>query len=157
MNPVVRRATGADDAELGRIDHESWSPENSPTPLWDRSRPFFGPQTETSPTDVLVAEQGGIIVGYIKLRRVDGATVRIAGLAVDGHARRAGVGRSLVSAALAEAKARGYSRADLKVLESNRSAVQLYRQAGFVEAERVPDRFSIEGEMVDDLTLAIDL
>ncbi|WP_309103978.1 GNAT family N-acetyltransferase [Microbacterium sp.] len=157
MDAVIRTANVADDAELARIDYESWAPVNSPSPLWERSRPFFGEQTRTSPADVLVAQRTGIVLGYVKLRRIDDSTVRLAGLAVDRRARRAGIGQGLLSAALAEARTRGYTRADLKVLGSNHVALELYRRAGFVELERVPGRFVIEGRKVDDLTLAIAL
>ena len=52
-------------------------------------------------------------------------------LYVDGRARRAGLGRALVAAALDRARARGCRRIDLDVDEDNVTALALYREMGF--------------------------
>jgi ribosomal protein S18 acetylase RimI-like enzyme len=57
-------------------------------------------------------------------------------LFVAGAARRAGLGRALVSAAFDRARARGCRRIDLDVNEDNENALALYREMGFsTEAE----------------------
>jgi [ribosomal protein S18]-alanine N-acetyltransferase len=48
-----------------------------------------------------------------------------------GEARRAGLGRALVSAAFGRARARGCRRIDLDVNEDNANALALYREMGF--------------------------
>jgi ribosomal protein S18 acetylase RimI-like enzyme len=52
-------------------------------------------------------------------------------LFVEARARRAGLGRTLVEAAIERARARGCRRIDLDVNEDNSSALALYRDMGF--------------------------
>ncbi len=155
MTVEIRGASLADDSELARIDHESWAPSNSPSPLWERARPFFGAPTGTVVADVLVAEENAIIVGYVKLSTpiASRCTIRLSGLAVDIDARGRGIGLQLVEAAMGIARGRGFRFVDLKVLGTNTPALRTYRQAGFRECECTPGRFTIDGRLVDDITL----
>lgn len=152
---VVRQARTADDAVLAAIDHACWSPLIDPGPHWPVGRPFFGPPTGTEPTDVLVAERAGRIAGYIKVFADDPEPghVRIGGLGVVPDARRAGIGSGLLAAALARADSAGAVRVWLKVLGSNHSAIALYLAHGFVEFDRLPARFRVAGQPIDDLRL----
>lgn len=52
-------------------------------------------------------------------------------LFVDDHARGAGLGRALVEAAIAAARARGARRMELDVNERNAAAIALYESFGF--------------------------
>ncbi len=52
-------------------------------------------------------------------------------LFVEAGARRAGLGRTLVEAAIERARARGCGRIDLDVNEDNSGALALYRDMGF--------------------------
>lgn len=154
MAIALRPARATDDAELARIDHESWSPRNSPSLLWDRDRPFFGPPTGTDVADVIVAEDdAGAVRGYVKIASAPDGQSRITGLAVDRNARGRGLGRRLVNAAIERARERGHVRVDLKVLGSNAPAIRVYTQAGFAVSERLSGRFVLEGRSVDDLTM----
>jgi ribosomal protein S18 acetylase RimI-like enzyme len=58
-------------------------------------------------------------------------------LAVDGAARRQGIGASLVQAFLAAARAEGSATARVVVAAENRSAIELYGRAGFCESNRM--------------------
>jgi ribosomal protein S18 acetylase RimI-like enzyme len=79
------------------------------------------------------------------------------GIAVDPGHRRAGVGRALIDAAAAEARARGARRLTLRVLGPNDGARRLYESAGFVVEGVQRDEFLLEGEYVDDVLMALDL
>ena len=57
---------------------------------------------------------------------------------VEERARRLGVGRALVEAALGRAGARGSRRVQLDVNEANAEALALYRSLGFDEVQEDP-------------------
>jgi ribosomal protein S18 acetylase RimI-like enzyme len=61
-------------------------------------------------------------------------------LYVDARARRAGLGRALVGAALERAEARGCRRVELDVNESNGEAIAFYRALGFTTEPKPPGR-----------------
>jgi len=65
-----------------------------------------------------------------------GRGTELLAVAVDPVHRRAGVGRALVAAFLDEVVARGGNAAHVVVGASNAAAVQMYRDAGFVEHGR---------------------
>jgi predicted N-acetyltransferase YhbS len=106
----------------------------APAPLWPEDVDFFGQQP---PEDVLVAEVDGAVVGYVKLRRPTDLpshrhVLQVNGLAVDPTVQRRGVGRTLLVAAIDEARRRGARRLTLHVLGSNPGALALYAACGFV-------------------------
>jgi ribosomal protein S18 acetylase RimI-like enzyme len=61
-------------------------------------------------------------------------------LYVAGDARRSGIGRSLVTAALESARARGCRRIELDVNEENTAALDFYRALGFSTEPKPPGR-----------------
>jgi len=77
-----------------------------------------------------VAERDGWIAGFV-LARYAGGEMEVLNLAVAEAARRTGVGRALVRAALAEGEARGAAQAFLEVRESNAGAIEFYARLGF--------------------------
>ena len=68
----------------------------------------------------------------------------IGGMGVVSEARRRGLGRALMEAAIEEARARGVRELRLEVLEQNAPALALYRRLGF-EHERDLDVWSLPG------------
>ena len=95
---------------------------------------------EESPlADVEGAPAGFALLG---VRREEGW---VGGLGVVPEARRRGLGRALMEAAIDRARSRGVRRLWLEVLEQNAPAVQLYRQLGF-EPTRELDVWSLAGE-----------
>jgi ribosomal protein S18 acetylase RimI-like enzyme len=65
----------------------------------------------------------------------DAANVRMLGVAPDARGR--GVGRALMEAAIAEARARGKRALTLNTAERMRSAVAMYEGMGFVRGQDV--------------------
>jgi ribosomal protein S18 acetylase RimI-like enzyme len=61
-------------------------------------------------------------------------------LYVEARARRAGLGRALVRAALDHAEERGCRRMELDVNESNGEAIAFYRALGFTTEPKPPGR-----------------
>jgi ribosomal protein S18 acetylase RimI-like enzyme len=112
---------------------------------------------------LLVAESAaGRIVGYIGLqptsRLASTAHVRqVNGLAVAPDARRSGIARALLEAAIEHARARGVRRLTLRVLAPNAPARALYASFGFVEEGVLRGEFLIGGREVDDVLMARSL
>ncbi|MEU0103358.1 MULTISPECIES: GNAT family N-acetyltransferase [unclassified Streptomyces] len=162
----VRPAVPADDAGLAELDRSTWSTLHAvlprPVPPYD---PFF--EEGHQPEDFLVAEaereDGPVgIAGYIRLvpptPLASNAHVRqIRGLAVAPWARGAGVGRTLLRAAFAEARAQGANRITLRVLAHNDPARALYASEGFVVEGVLPGEFFLNGRYVDDVCMGRSL
>lgn len=102
--------------------------ESFPTP-WSEET-FRGLLGRRSATLLAAEAEGGAIVGYAALWTV-GEEAELGDLAVREGARRRGVGRALLAAALEEAARRGAEAVFLEVRRSNGAARRLYETAGF--------------------------
>ena len=153
----VRLAEARDDAALVALDVATWSPRVSPAPAPDPGSGFF--DGGNRPEDVLVAESGGRVVGYLSVHQSvplpsHRHVLEVNGLAVDpGHQGR-GVGRRLVEEAKQEARRRGARKLSLRVLAPNVSARRLYEGCGFVVEGVLKGEFVLEGRAVDDVLMA---
>lgn len=92
---------------------------------------------------VLVAEEGGELVGLASLTVMpllheDGAWCRMSALVVGAGSRRHGVGRALVEAAEADARARGCRYAEVTSGErpDRRAAHRFYEALGYEQVSR---------------------
>ena len=106
----------------------------------------------------LVAEEAGELAGELTIKPVSErralAHVATLGLTVRAAFRRRGIGRALLTEALAWAPTVGYSRVQLDVYARNTAAIALYEQLGF-EHEGRRRRFIRDGEQyLDDLVMA---
>lgn len=101
---------------------------------------------ETSPGSTVVADDGDRIVGTAKMgpnRAGPGAHVSTASFMVAAADRSRGVGTTLLRYSLDWAEREGYAAMQFNaVVESNRSAVQLYRRHGFEVIGTVPRAFA---------------
>jgi ribosomal protein S18 acetylase RimI-like enzyme len=158
---TIRAATEDDDPALAALDQLTWSWQSSPAPAPPPGTRFFDPGAGR-PEDVLVAESGGAVVGYVHLgpptpvpsnRHV----LMVRGLAVDPARRGEGIARRLVDAAVREARARRARRITLRVLAPNAAARGLYEAAGFVVEGVLREEFLLDGRYVDDVLMARDL
>jgi ribosomal protein S18 acetylase RimI-like enzyme len=155
----VRSARPTDDASVQRILAASWSPDVAPGPPIRADERFF---QSTSPGDVLVAEIGPVVVGYLSLRpfyKLESSShvLEINGMAVDPNHRREGAGRGLIEAAIALAERRGCRKLMLRVLSSNAPALALYGACGFTTEGILRDQFLLGGRYVDDVFMAVSL
>jgi len=146
-----------DELALSSLDISTWSPDTTPGPAREPGSTFFGDRTH--PEDVLVAEDGGQVVGYVLLHNSiplasHSHVLEINGLAVAPAHQGHGVGRRLVDAAKGEAERRGARKLSLRVLSPNVLARRLYESCGFTVEGVLEGEFVIEGEVVDDVLMA---
>ncbi len=117
-----------------------------PTSYWnDQSAAVTEPHRNV----LFLAFEGGDTLGMIYgLRDPEDKTAgRITGMWVDPSRRRSGIGRALLQAVLDWAITEEFKTVGLWVAVDNQSAIDLYRQAGFVVTEargRLNEHLAIE-------------
>lgn len=154
---TIRRATPRDERALAALNRAAWSWLSEVKPRPDPDAAFFS--ESLLPRQVLVAERGGVVVGFIRqvppTRLASNQHVRqIQGLAVDPAVRGGGIGHALVEAACAAAREEGARRMTLRVLGPNTPARRLYEDCGFTVEGVCAEEFRIDGHYVDDVLMA---
>ncbi len=108
----------------------------------------------TYSSDVLVADLGGKVVGYIAISEL-GRDAKIISFAVKKEFRRKGIGTKLLDTAINICKEKGKEKLFLEVRVSNIPAQSLYKKKGFKVVKIIPNYYS-DGEsaylMVLDLS-----
>jgi ribosomal protein S18 acetylase RimI-like enzyme len=144
---IVRRATSADLPRIGRLgallieehhafDSRRFLAARPRTPADYAS--FLGTQLEEPNVAVLVADQGGDVIGYAyagvegyDYMALRGPAGVLHDVIVEPEHRGRGVGRLLLEAALAYMKSRGAPRVVLWTALQNEPAQRLFASAGF--------------------------
>jgi len=157
MTARIRPARSADDAALVALDLRGWTAVAEVAPPRSPESVFFG--SGQAPDDVLVAHDGERLVGWIKVvpptpLASNAHVQQIQGLGVDPSARRSGVGRALLDAAVDLAVRRGARKVSLRVLSTNTAAQRLYTSAGFAVEGVLVAEFHLAGADVDDVLMA---
>jgi len=107
-----------------------------------------------------VAIAGGEVVGWCDITPMVRAVFAhrgVLGMGVLEAYRGAGIGRALIGAAIAGARARGLARVDLEVLADNARAIALYRAVGFVVEGVKRDAYRVDGRSVELIDMALFL
>jgi [ribosomal protein S18]-alanine N-acetyltransferase len=97
---------------------------------------------------------GEAVVGFIVFWLVHDE-VHVLNIATALEARRRGVGRALMDAAVEAGRARGATLATLEVRRSNAPAIALYRELGYRQVGVRPNYYADEGE--DAIVMVLDL
>ena len=147
---MIRPAGAGDAVAIAALDAATWSFDVTPSP---RS------SVPSSIDGMLVAEDGGEIVGYVAVGRAtrlesNRHVADIRGLAVAPDHQGRGLGRALVQAALDAARERGARKVTLRVLAPNTAARALYESCGFVVEGVRREEFLLDGRYVDDVLMA---
>ena len=154
----VRIARIGDDADLAAIDAAAWTPVSGfPSVIAAADGSFFTP--DSPPGAHLVAEIGGEVAGYLRLKPAsrlpeNAHVLAIAGLAVAPAARRRGASAALLAGAEDHARALGATKLSLRVLSTNHPAMRLYGELGFQREGQLRAEFRIDGSFVDDVLMA---
>lgn len=77
------------------------------------------------------------------------------GVFVAPECRRLGIGKALVSTAVAHAFSNGVRRVNLQVFVPNAAAVQLYLSMGFAECGREPEAVCLHGAFHDGVYMSL--
>ncbi len=133
---VIRDYSVRDFKEILEIDREVFQPRN---PAYDVYVYL------TYGSDLLVADTGTRIAGYIVTMDVDRVTGKIISFAVRKEYRRMGIGKLLLRSAIERLKSRGKKKITLEVRVSNVYAQSLYKKFGFQIIDVIPNYYS-DGE-----------
>ena len=142
---IIRDYSVRDFKEILEIDREAFSPRN---PAYDVYVYL------TYGSDLLVADTGTKIAGYIVTMDVDRLTGKIISFAVRKEFRGMGIGKMLLKSAIERLKSRGKKRITLEVRVSNVYAQSLYEKFGFKITDMIPGYYS-DGEDAYLMTLHI--
>jgi len=141
---VIRDYDVKDFRDIVEIDAEAFGNRN---PVYDTYvYVTFG-------SDLIVADTGGKVVGYIALMDL-GKDAKIISFAVKKEFRRKGIGTKLLKTAIERCKQRGKERILLEVRVSNTVAQRLYKKNGFKIVDVIPNYYN-DGE--DAYLMALDL
>jgi RimJ/RimL family protein N-acetyltransferase len=162
----VRRAEPGDAAalvELGRsiaAEPEGWLISNGDWRSASEERRYLRAVRRSPHAAVLVAETPDGLVGRLSIARdPHPASQHVAdvGLMVARPLRRAGIGRALMHAAEAWARAAGIDKIELHVFPYNAAAIALYESLGY-EREGLRRRHYRRGaELLDAILMAKEL
>lgn len=119
---IIRDYIHKDFKEILEIDKEAFSPRN---PAYDVYVYI------TYGSDLLVADTGSRIAGYIVTLDIDEFTGKIMAFAVKKEFRGMGIGKMLLSEAIKRLEGRGKRKIILEVRVSNVPAQKLYKKFGF--------------------------
>lgn len=105
--------------------------------------------------------QDGKIIGHLDLKGPKLPTElhrAVLGIGVEQPFHGMGLGSLLTEAAIAWAKTQpSLAWIDLYVFSNNSPAIRLYQKKGFQEKGRVPDKFRIAGEKIEDIHMTLHL
>uniref|UniRef100_A0A7J2TI12 Ribosomal-protein-alanine N-acetyltransferase n=1 Tax=Archaeoglobus fulgidus TaxID=2234 RepID=A0A7J2TI12_ARCFL len=133
---AIRDYSIRDFNDILEIDKEAFNPRN---PSFDMFVYL------TCCNDLLVADIGGKVVGYVVTMDVDKFTGKIVSIAVRKEFRRRGIGEALLRKAIERLRAKGKIKIALEVRISNIPAQELYKKLGFKIVGTIPGYYS-DGE-----------
>jgi len=157
----VRPARMADQAVLTELDVLAWSAEAGfPSVFKSTQGPGFAFFSASNPPEAhLVAELGGRVVGYIRLKAPshlpeNAHVIQVQGLAVHPDARRRGIAARLLAESEQRLRGQGTKKLTLRVLSTNHAAIRLYERQGYAREGVLIEEFLINGVYVDDVLMA---
>ncbi len=101
---------------------------------------------------LLLATENGTIAGCVALREIEPGICEMKRLYVRSAFRGQGLGRTLATAIIGEARKVGYKRMRLDTLPSMAAAIHLYESFGFVDTDAYREN-PIEGARFMELVL----
>lgn len=132
----IRNFMGSDFEQIIQIEMEAFN-EHNPYVYMN----FY----ELNPEGFFVAEESGVIYGFVMGYRCGELEGRIFSLAVHRDQRGKGIGSRLLRRILQHFRSLNLQFAKLEVRESNTKAIELYKKMGFLECWYEPGYYS-DGE-----------
>lgn len=122
----------------------------------DRREAMWKEAVASGQSDVLVAREGGVMLGWISFGacRDDDAPAgqaEVWAIYVDPRHWSRGVGRALWQRARDRMRAQGYSACSLWVFPGNAQAIRFYRAAGFAPDGTPPQPFELGGRQMSEV------
>jgi ribosomal protein S18 acetylase RimI-like enzyme len=170
LTTTIRPATTSDVAELSALAKRTWAdafaagirPEDLAAELEEgRSEAYFADALRGDDRTILVAEEGGVLQGYVQFGDVTIAEVDIQpgdqGLHrvyVETALQGRGIGRLLSEAALQHARFAQAGRIFLQVWDENERAIRLYTSLGFNRIGTTT--FAVGSEVMEDALFVLD-
>ena len=165
MPPIEIRRAGLADAEALVTYMEAIIAERLDTitrrtvPTVEQERAWIAKTLENPRSVIMIALDGARVVGLLDIqggsRPVDNHAGML-GITVAGGWRGKGVGRRLIEAAIAEARAwPGFCRIELLVVARNEGAIRLYESLGFVREGLKRKGINLRGAPEDDIAMAL--
>jgi N-acetylglutamate synthase-like GNAT family acetyltransferase len=96
----------------------------------DLGEPFDAHLGRVGAERIWVADEAGVVVGFAGLI-VEGAAGELEPIVVAQSARKSGIGRALVERVVAEARAAGLRRLDVRPAARNDTAIRFFHELGF--------------------------
>ena len=127
---MIRPASAADAGPIADLELDNLGPD-----AWSASLVAAGVGGDLPTISYLVAEVGGVVVGYATASVV-ADIAELQRIAVDRGHRRTGLATALLEGVLSLARGGGADRLLLEVREDNAGALAFYAAAGFVEIDR---------------------
>jgi ribosomal-protein-alanine N-acetyltransferase len=134
MPPVIRPYDPADFSALCQLDAECYAPEIA------YSRRTMRAFLRLSGAECLVAEEGGVIQGFILTDR-DGPAGHIITLDVAPEARRRKIGTTLLEAAHVSLKSHGVREVELETSTRNEPAIAFWQKHGYRSCGVLPNYY----------------
>lgn len=103
--------------------------------------------------EILVAADGGEIVGHLQLVRAEDAVTELRSMAVVESRRGTGVGRALVEAALQRCRDRGMRRLTVATAAADTGNLRFYQRQGFRMLRIERDAFGPEAGYADGIII----
>lgn len=159
MKATIRDATPADAAHIGRIYNQGIEDRAATLETEERTpeerRAWLAARGPRHP--VLVAEAEGVVVGWGSLNAFNPRRaydhVADFSLYVERAWRGRGVGRRLLEALTARARALGYHKLVLSAFPWNEAGMAVYRRAGFREVGTYREQGLLDGKWVDTIIM----
>jgi RimJ/RimL family protein N-acetyltransferase len=160
----IRAARPYDAAALLELKHQldretafmMYEPDERDSPVRDLAAELAS-LGRSANSVILLAELADQLIGYVQLTggslRRSRATAYVV-IGVLAHAAGRGTGTELLRQAKAWAAARGLHRLELTVMAHNTRAIRLYERMGFSVEGRRSECLLIDGQFIDELTMA---
>jgi len=138
----VRRASAADAALAARMLHDFNAEFDEPAPPVEELSGYVGDLIQSGEATVLLGGEGPDGIAVMRLRTAiwtGRPEAHLQELYVVPARRGQGIGRTLLEATMAAARAAGATGIDLNTGETDTAARALYEAAGFTNREGSPD------------------